>query len=136
MTSHSDNFVTPHQMREWLEDVRYLDYVFEVIEDNLGWGDEYQETPYLRASYIDRDIVTGKSELQKTRKWRLSLHMTKSEFIQTAFKCAITSSEHRCREHFRYKGSAVFGPHYDVDRLLEVCKSGGFDYRDEHGTTI
>jgi len=112
------------EMRGWLEDVRYLDYTFVIVRDG---GDD---RTYLQATFMEPDIVTGRNEEQFTRKWKLSPHMTKSELIQTAFKCALTSAEHRCREHFRYKGSAVYSPHYDVDELEKLCKRRGFDYRE------
>jgi hypothetical protein len=38
--------------------------------------------------------------------------------------------EHRTREHFRYRGAAVFGPHFDVDALVELCRSKRHDYRE------
>jgi hypothetical protein len=110
-------------MREQLKDVRYLDYRFSIHAD-AGTG------IYMQAMFPEADIVTGLVEPQYTRKWKLSIHMTKSELIQTAFKCALTSAEHRCREHFRYKGSAVYSPHYDVDELEALCKRKAFDYRE------
>jgi hypothetical protein len=117
MTCHSVMWI-----REQLQDVRYLDYQFVVHEGIQGL--------YLQANFPEADIVTGKVEQQFTRKWKLSNYMTKSEIIQTAFKCALTSAEHRCREHFRYKGSAVYSPHYDVDELEQLCKRKAFDYRE------
>lgn len=113
---------TTQTMRDWLKDVKYLDYTF-FIECSHG-------EPYLQAVFDEPDIVTGVKEEQHTQKWKLSIHMTKSELIQTAFKCALTSAEHRCREHFRYKGSAVYSPHYDVDELEALCKRKAFDYRE------
>jgi hypothetical protein len=44
-------------------------------------------------------------------------------------KCLLTSAEHRIREHFLYRGERVFGPHYDVDALVELCRAKRFDYR-------
>jgi len=111
-----------YQMRVILTDIRFYDYEFHIHEDS--------DFGYLQATYIEPDIVTGKPERQHTRKWKLSGHMTKSEFVQTAFKCCITSMEHRTREHFRYRNAAVFGPHYDVDTLVELCKARAFDYRE------
>jgi hypothetical protein len=111
------------EMLAILDDVRFYDYQFKVVEkDDLP--------SFLQATYVEPDIVTGKSEVQYTRKWQLSPHMTKSEFVQTVFKCCITSMEHRTREHFRYKGAAIFGPHFDIDALLELCHARRFDYRE------
>ncbi len=57
-----------------------------------------------------------------TRKWLLSPHMTKSEIVQTAFKCIVTAEEHEAREKFLYKGKAIFGPHFDVEQLHGLCE--------------
>ncbi|CAB3730470.1 hypothetical protein [Paraburkholderia rhynchosiae] len=115
--------MTASEMLDILDDVRFYDYQFKVVETN-------GLPAYLQATYLEPDIVTGAPEVQHTRKWQLSRHMTKSEFVQTAFKCCITSMEHRTREHFRYKGAAVFGPHFDVDALFELCQARQFDYRE------
>ena len=86
---------------------------------------------YLQVSYMEPDIVTRVPERQFTRKWLISPHMTKSEIVQTAFKCVMTSMEHRAREGFKYRGRRVFGPHFDVDRLWEICRDKNLDYRRE-----
>lgn len=70
------------------------------------------------------DVYTGKDETQFTRKWLISPHATKSEIVQTCFKLCITSMEHRCREHFKYMNTRVFGPHFDIDDLVSICKDG------------
>ena len=59
---------------------------------------------------------------QTTRKWYISPWATKSELVQTALKLVITALEHEAREQFRYKDVAVFGPHFDVDRLHEIAQ--------------
>lgn len=106
-----------------LREVRFYDYSFKLSQET---GEVY-----LQASYEEADIVTGNPELQRTRKWKISRYMTKSEFLQTVFKCCLTSMEHRAREHFRYKGHAVYSPHYNVDALVELCEAKRFDYRSE-----
>ncbi len=76
----------------------------------------------LQAEYIDRDINPPHHlEMQVTRKWLISPYATKSEIVQTAFKCVLTSMEHRAREGFLYRGKRVFGPHFDVDALHGIC---------------
>lgn len=114
--------LTYGEMIDVLDDIRFMDYSF-CVKLHSGY-------PYLQANFVEPDIVTGRKEVQYTRKWQLSPHMTKSEFIQTVFKCCMTSMEHRTREHFRYKGSAVYSPHYDVDALVDLCKARQFDYRE------
>lgn len=48
--------------------------------------------------------------------------MTKSEFVRTCFLAVLQAVEHETRENFRYRGKAVFGPHIDVDALVEASK--------------
>jgi hypothetical protein len=79
---------------------------------------------HLQATYLDRDVHTGAVELQYTRRWPLSPHMTRSEVVQTVFKCCATSMEHRAREAFQYRGRRVFGPHFNVDALWELSGEG------------
>ena len=77
---------------------------------------------YLQATFHAPCSVAGGQPIrQTTRKWQLSAHMTPSELVQTALKCALTSVEHEAREQFRYRGLAIFGPHFNVDRLAELC---------------
>lgn len=110
---------------EYLRDVRYLDWQFNVDVD----GDS---RCFLQVAFFEFDSGadssveprTGEKTLQKGRKWLLSPYMTKSEVVQTAFKAVITAVEHEARENFRYKSKPIFGPHFNVDRLLEICNLG------------
>lgn len=113
---------------EILKDIRYEDYLFELVESGAD-----REDIYLQGVFFEPDIRDphGTPVEQKTRKWKISRFMTRSEFVQTVFKLSLTSSEHRCREKFRYKGSAVYSPHYHVDALLQLCRLHQFDYRSE-----
>lgn len=106
-----------NQASAWLRDVSYPGYTFQVREGHGG--------VFLQATYWDDDVVTGDHERQFTRKWLLSPHMTKSEVVQTAFKCVLTSAEHRVREWFRYLDTPIFGPHFDVDDLAGLKQRGG-----------
>lgn len=100
-----------------------------IVEDCKFVGKEFEvnaspttQAIYLRAVYLEKCTVTGKLEKQYTRRWLLSPEMTKSEIVATAFKCIHTSAEHQAREHFTYKKRAIYHPHHDVDRLLEICE--------------
>lgn len=104
------------QAQRWLAAVQFQNYEFEVRESHGGM--------FLQATYDEPDTYTGVIDKQHTRKWLLSPKMTESEVIQTAFKCCLTSMEHRCREAFKYHGARVFGPHFDVQDLLAVCRDG------------
>ena len=102
------------RLRDIVAECSFMDYTFHVKTD--GRGDIY-----LQASYMEPDIDTKVVEEQRTRRWFLSPEMTKSEIVQTVFKCCITSMEHRTREHFTYRDRRVFGPHFDVDALWGIC---------------
>lgn len=97
--------------------VEYLNYTFRVSASHRG-------EVYLKATYLDEDIYTKKIEVQHTRRWLLSPAMTDSEIVSTAFKLCLTSAEHRCREAFKYKSARIFGPHFDVNDLAELCHNG------------
>lgn len=87
---------------------------------------------YLQGTYEEADTLTGKMETQRTRRWFLSPEMTKSEIVQTVFKCVLTSMEHRTREHFTYRLKAVFGPHFNVEHLWELCsRFEAFEWREK-----
>lgn len=63
------------------------------------------------------------------RKWYISKHMCISEIVQTALAAIIMYEEHEVREFFKYKGQRPFGPHVDVDALIDA---GQFkDVRDD-----
>lgn len=98
-----------------LQAVQFKDYTFDVVVDENG-------TVYLQAHYDEPDTVTGVVTTQYTRKWLIEVTNTRSEIVATAFKCALTSMEHRTREWFKYEGKSIYQPHYDVDDLWEICE--------------
>lgn len=73
---------------------------------------------YLQLRYIEPDIATGAIEEQHGRKWYVSSHSCKSEIVRTVLKACLTSAEHMIREHFKYRGCAIFAPHWDVDEMV------------------
>lgn len=106
-----------------LADIAFPGYSFGVVGD-------FSAVTYLQASFnAPCSVQQGQPLEQKTRKWLLSPHMTRSELVQTAFKCVLTSIEHETRETFRYRGEAIFGPHFDVDSLYCLCAHGSLDTR-------
>ena len=96
--------------------------VLRQVEYKEGWDLELnlrRDTdlnPQLRWTFRDH-----KGEDQNGRWWRLSHHMTPGELVQTALKAALTAEEHEAREWFTYKGKAIFGPHLDIDKLVEIA---------------
>lgn len=116
--------MTLEEIQDIVANIEYPEYRFRVGVKGLT-----EDVPYLQACYNEPDIVTGKNSEQCTRKWMLSFHMVPSEITQTAMKLILTSMEHRAREHFKYKGERVYGPHFDVDALVEVARARRLDYR-------
>lgn len=110
------------QMIDVIADCSYYGYEFSIARDSRG-------AIYLQASYWEPDTVTLDVDRQLTRRWFLNPEMTRSEIVQTAFKCIMTSHEHRAREWFKYRGNPIFGPHFDVDALWSLCAAGSFDDR-------
>lgn len=112
-----------NEIATWLMDVRYLDWGWSLKEDGKSYT--------IQVSVKGKCNTTGEDWNWTGRKWRLSQHMTKSEVIQTAFKAVLTALEHEARENFKYKGKAIFGPHFDVDKLCELCDDDkALDVRD------
>ena len=66
----------------------------------------------------------------RSRKWFLSPHMTNSEIVQTAFKAVQTAEEHELRKQFKYRSRPIFGPHFDIEKLVDLCEDPeGREYR-------
>ena len=115
VTGRMSEKTTLEVLADWLGEVEFPDYTFRVERSSAG-------CLYLQADYLEADTITGNVETQFTRRWLLSPEMVKSEVVATAFKCVLTSMEHRTREWFLYKGKAIYQPHYDVDELAAVCQ--------------
>jgi hypothetical protein len=85
------------QMRGVLAEVAVPDFEFEIFDRTPAvdhcLGGSWPSLFYLRGHYKEGDIVTGDVLDQYTRKWLLSEHMVKSELVQTAFKCYLTSRD-------------------------------------------
>ena len=104
-----------------LQEVSFPGYRFEVNLEN--------ERTYMRANFFAPCAETGLRELQFTRKWYVSQEATRSEIVQTALKCVLTSIEHEAREVFTYRGRAIFGPHFDVEQLVALVDEKARDVR-------
>lgn len=94
---------------------KFPDYHLTVIEVN--------GIPFIRASYLEADTVTGQMERQQTRQWTVEIHATKDEIVATCFKCVLTSMEHKTREWFTYQGVSIYQPHQSVEELMAVAKA-------------
>lgn len=108
-----------------------------VVKDCSAPGIDYQviipvgfdSRAYLQVVFSapDAEGEPGAREW-RSRKWRLSRHMTPSEVVRTCFLAAMTAQEHELRERFTFAGRAVFGPHIDVQALWAASPS--LDRRD------
>lgn len=96
---------------------------FENYKFHVGTFSRNSGAYFIQISYEEPDVNTGVMETQRGRKWHVSPHATRSEVVQTAFKAVLTSMEHRAREHFKYQGCSIFGPHFDVHNLVLLCQS-------------
>src|SRR5689334_18912147 len=90
-----------------IDDVQYDDWAFDLVPES-------DDRLFLRVRFK----ADGGTQLG--RKWLISKFVTKSELVQTCLKAVLTALEHEAREHFRYKGRGVFGPHIDVDHLVTL----------------
>ena len=120
------------EIEEILTKVEFRDWKIIVKDENQADGVNWISRYYLQVIFYAPDMVTGEPERQSSRKWFLSQHMTKSEIVTTALKACLTAVEHEAREDFKYKGKAIFGPHWDVDSLYEMCKVKNLDMRTGH----
>jgi hypothetical protein len=96
-------------------DSERIAYRFHVGRMGGGW--------YLQVRYFDEDADTGKAEPQHGRKWYVSRHATDGEVVQTALKAILTSLEHFAREHFRFDGQPIYGPHFELAALVEAARA-------------
>jgi hypothetical protein len=104
------------QVLEIVKQCSYPGYTFSTLSIN-----SVDAKISIFAQYDEADTITGKVEPQTTRLWLIEDHFDKNQIVQTVFKCLMTSLEHRGREWFLYRGKSIFGPHYDVDALWNVC---------------
>jgi hypothetical protein len=102
-------------LRATIDRLSYKDWTFRIEKDGIGlW--------FLQVRFQDEDVVTRAVKNHGSRKWRMSMHMTRSEIVQTALKAVLTAEEHEARERFLYVGRAIFGPHLNVDTLWELTE--------------
>ncbi len=111
-----------------LHEVKYKDWDLKICHI------KGEPRPYIQWQWRRKCARTNKLEEQRSRKWYISQHMTKSEVVQTAFLAALQASEHEVREFFHFSNQPIFRPHYDVYRLLDLCEEGAIDTRKNPST--
>lgn len=99
-------------IRETISNIKYKDWKISVFAK----GDE----AYLQIHFDAPDADSGRLMKQSCRKWKLSTHMTPTEVVRTAWKAVLAAEEHEAEETFRFKGQAVYSPHFDVLALVEL----------------
>lgn len=117
-------------LEEILSRIHFPGKAFRAGEQGDGW--------FLQIEYLEDDVVTGESAMQRGRKWYVSRHATESEVVQSALVACLASAEHQVREHFTYqpteddKPRAIFGPHFSSAVLYSICgKRANYDARDD-----
>jgi hypothetical protein len=103
--------LTRKNLERIIADIRYKDWTFRLG----GSGDDM----YLQVVFNAYDVTTGKEELQKCRKWRLSKFMIPAEVVRTAWLAVAQAEMHEAAENFLYRKQAVHNPHLDYDALVE-----------------
>jgi hypothetical protein len=100
-----------------LADVAYKPgFRLEVFENHAA-------SIYLQVKFTSADptATTVGEQVQHGRKWLLSPHMTDGEVVQTCLAAILAAEEHEAREYFKYKGRAIFGPHFNLEKLIAIC---------------
>lgn len=107
--------MTLPELRDILTRITYKPHMRIVLHQ-----DGYR--PYLQVHY-DGNGEYGTAPWTGS-KWMVSPHMTVTEVVSRAFLAYKAAEEHELRELFKYKTVAVFGPHFDVEQIVELVQSG------------
>jgi hypothetical protein len=105
---------TLHRVTEILTEIDYkTGWLMSVsIEHLVVW---------MTPRFLRQDVVTGEWGWGTGGRGAVSEQATTSQIVQQAFGLFRAAEEHECREHFRYMGQRVFGPHIDVNALVEIA---------------
>lgn len=97
-----------------LDKVKYRDWVWRIMKK----GDGY----LVQALFKAPCSITGKLEVQPTRKWYVSRWACESEVVRTLYKLVSAAEKHEREENFKYTNVAIFDPHRDVKELAKLKK--------------
>lgn len=100
--------------------VRQLD-VLRGREYGLEFGLTEDGNTYVQVTCQRPDTYTGEFGTGRGGRRILSPEQSDSSIVRTVFAAFIAYEEHEMREGFQYQGKRVFGPHIDVDALVEVA---------------
>lgn len=102
-----------------LADISYKPgWEFE-LEIRLDTG---KECWFLRLSCPVIDALDGVTPRRAYGRWWEIPYKTRGDVARTAFMACLVMEEHECREGFRYKGKAIYGPHFDIDVLADIAE--------------
>jgi hypothetical protein len=111
------------EIRALVSEVSYLDWDIMVRMDG--------ERPYLQVRGNGPCPETGEIDEWTGRKWFLSPHMCNNEIIRTAYKAIEAAVLHEMNEHFTYRSVAIFNPHMNYDKIVDMAGDTDFlDTRD------
>lgn len=110
------------QIKSIIEEVEYKQWTLKILEENRII---FLQVVFEKKCSCGRDLKM----IHYGRKWRISPKITKSELVQTAFKAIISAEEHEIREDFKYKGASIYGPHFNIENLVEIYQRKKFDMR-------
>lgn len=108
--------LTLEEIKNLVNECQFNDWMFRV--DTYADG-----TPYLQVLFKDKDRITGIEEIQRCRKWVLSLHSTNSEIVRAAFKAVEAAALHEVQEAFKFRGARIYNPHMDLEELADCINS-------------
>lgn len=108
--------LTLEDIKTLVNECQFNDWMFRV--------DAYSDgTPYVQVLFKDRDRITGEEEIQRCRKWVLSLHSTNSEIVRAVFKAVEAAALHEVQEAFKFRGARIYNPHMDLEALAACITS-------------
>jgi len=76
---------------------------------------------YFQVEADRLDAMSGKPGLGRGGKAYLSPHMSVSELTRLVFDLFRSYEEHECREFFKWRGRAIFGPHISSEALWQAA---------------
>ena len=108
--------MTIEQLKDIVLRVNYPDHRWLIGDDGSSL--------FIQIAYDEVDVDEPERGLreQRGRKWKISRWMIEDEVFRTMLAASLASAEHRVREHFLVDGVRVFGPHLDINQLIEFVK--------------
>ena len=118
--------MTLSELMDILAEIKYKDWLVAPISNEKGL--------FIHVLFQSKCTVTGRKELQKGRKWYISPYSCKSEVVNTAFLAILTAEEHETRERFKYRGAPIYGPHFNIEKLVKLyCEGNSLETRGNSG---